>query len=97
MDAYFDNSASTKVSEKAIDIMLKTMREDYANSSAKHIKGVDAEKYVKDAAETIAKTLKVKKSEIIFTSGGTESNNMALLGTAMAKKRLGKHIIIRRF
>ena len=94
MDAYFDNSASTKVSEKAIDIMLKTMREDYANSSAKHIKGVDAEKYVKDAAETIAKTLKVKKSEIIFTSGGTESNNMALLGTAMAKKRLGKHIII---
>lgn len=94
MDAYFDNSASTKVSEKAIDIMLKTMREDYANSSAKHIKGVDAEKYVKDAAETIAKTLKVKKSEIIFTSGGTESNNIALLGTAMAKKRLGKHIII---
>ena len=94
MNAYFDNSASTKVSEKAIDIMLKTMREDYANSSAKHIKGVDAEKYVKDAAETIAKTLKVKKSEIIFTSGGTESNNMALLGTAMAKKRLGKHIII---
>lgn len=94
MDAYFDNSASTKVSEKAIDIMLKTMREDYANSSAKHIKGVDAEKYVKYAAETIAKTLKVKKSEIIFTSGGTESNNMALLGTAMAKKRLGKHIII---
>lgn len=94
MDAYFDNSASTKVSEKAIDIMLKTMREDYANSSAKHIKGVDAEKYVKDAAETIAKTLKVKKSEIIFTSGGTESNNMTLLGTAMAKKRLGKHIII---
>ena len=94
MNAYFDNSASTKVSEKTIDIMLKTMREDYANSGAKHIKGVDAEKYVKDAAETIAKTLKVKKSEIIFTSGGTESNNMALLGTAMAKKRLGKHIII---
>ena len=94
MDAYFDNSASTKVSEKTIDIMLKTMREDDANSGAKHIKGVDAEKYVKDAAETIAKTLKVKKSEIIFTSGGTESNNMALLGTAMAKKRLGKHIII---
>ena len=94
MDVYFDNSASTRVSEKAIEIMLKTMREDYANTSAKHIKGVDAEKYVKDAADIIAKTLKVKKSEIIFTSGGTESNNMALLGTTMAKKRLGKHIII---
>ena len=94
MDVYFDNSASTKVSEKAIEIMLKTMREDYANTSAKHIKGVDAEKYVKDAADIIAKTLKVKKSEIIFTSGGTESNNLAIIGTAMARKRYGNHIII---
>nr|WP_314504197.1 cysteine desulfurase family protein [uncultured Lachnoanaerobaculum sp.] len=94
MDVYFDNSASTRVSEKAIEIMLKTMREDYANTSAKHIKGVDAEKYVKDAADIIAKTLKVKKSEIIFTSGGTESNNLAIIGTAMARKRYGNHIII---
>ena len=94
MEVYFDNSASTKVSEKAIDIMLKTMRDDYANTSAKHIKGVDAEGYVKDATDIIAKTLKVKKGEIIFTSGGTESNNMALIGGAMSKKRFGKHIII---
>ena len=94
MDIYFDNSASTRVSEKAIEIMLKTMREDYANTSAKHIKGVDAEKYVKDAADIIAKTLKVKKGEIIFTSGGTESNNLAIIGTAMARKRYGNHIII---
>lgn len=94
MEAYFDNSASTKVSEKAIEIMLKTMRDDYANTSAKHIKGVDAESYVKDTADIIAKTLKVKKGEIIFTSGGTESNNMALIGAAMARKRYGKHIII---
>ena len=94
MEVYFDNSASTKVSEKAIDIMLKTMRDDYANTSAKHIKGVDAESYVKDATDIIAKTLKVKKGEIIFTSGGTESNNMALIGGAMSKKRFGKHIII---
>ena len=94
MDVYFDNSASTRVSEKAIEIMLKTMREDYANTSAKHIKGVDAEKYVKDAADIIAKTLKVKKGEIIFTSGGTESNNLAIIGTAMARKRYGNHIII---
>ena len=94
MGVYFDNSASTRVSEKAIEIMLKTMREDYANTSAKHIKGVDAEKYVKDAADIIAKTLKVKKGEIIFTSGGTESNNLAIIGTAMARKRYGNHIII---
>lgn len=94
MDVYFDNSASTKVSEKAIEIMLKTMRDDYANTSGKHIKGVEAESYVKDAADIIAKTLKVKKCEIIFTSGGTESNNMALIGGAMSRKRYGKHIII---
>lgn len=94
MEAYFDNSASTKVSEKAIEIMLKTMRDDYANTSAKHIKGVDAESYVKDTADIIAKSLKVRKGEIIFTSGGTESNNMALIGAAMARKRYGKHIII---
>ena len=89
MDVYFDNSASTKVSEKAIEIMLKTMRDDYANTSGKHIKGVEAESYVKDAADIIAKTLKVKKGEIIFTSGGTESNNMALIGGAMSRKRYG--------
>ena len=94
MDVYFDTSASTKVSEKAIEIMLKTMRDDYANTSGKHIKGVEAESYVKDAADIIAKTLKVKKGEIIFTSGGTESNNMALIGGAMSRKRYGKHIII---
>ena len=94
MDVYFDNSASTKVSEKAIEIMLKTMRDDYANTSGKHIKGVEAESYVKDAADIIAKTLKVKKGEIIFTSGGTESNNMALIGGAMSRKRYGEHIII---
>ena len=94
MDVYFDNSASTKVSEKAIEIMLKTMRDDYANTSGNHIKGVEAESYVKDAADIIAKTLKVKKGEIIFTSGGTESNNMALIGGAMSRKRYGKHIII---
>ena len=94
MDVYFDNSASTKVSEKAIEIMLKTMRDDYANTSGKHIKGVEAESYVKYAADIIAKTLKVKKGEIIFTSGGTESNNMALIGGAMSRKRYGKPIII---
>ena len=94
MEVYFDNSASTKVSERAIEIMLKTMREDYANPSAKHTKGMEAENYVKEAAEIIAKTLKAKRSEIVFTSGGTESNNMAIIGGALSRKRYGRHIII---
>ena len=69
------------------------MTEDYGNPSAKHKKGMEAEQYVRQAAADIAKTLKVRDKEILFTSGGTESNNMALIGTAMANQRAGKHII----
>ncbi|WP_124065967.1 cysteine desulfurase family protein [Clostridium sp. E02] len=93
MEAYFDNSATTKVLEPVKDIVIKTMMEDYGNPSAKHKKGLIAERYIKEAAEVIAGTLKVEPKEIIFTSGGSESNNMALIETAMANKRAGNHII----
>ena len=84
MEAYFDNSATTRVLDEVKDIVVKVMTEDYGNPSAKHRKGMEAEQYVRRAAEEVAKTLKVKEKEILFTSGGTESNNMALIGTAMA-------------
>ena len=93
MEAYFDNSATTKVYPVVKDIMIKVMEEDYGNPSSLHMKGIEAERYIKKAAESIAKTLRCKPEEIIFTSGGTEANNLALIGTALAKKRLGKHII----
>ena len=93
MEAYFDNSASTKVLEPVKEIVIKTMMEDYGNPSARHKKGLDAERYIKEAAETIAGTLKVAAKEIVFTSGGSESNNMAIIATAMANKRAGNHII----
>lgn len=93
MKVYFDNSASTKVHEEVIDLMVKTMRDDFANPSAHHLGGVEAENYVKEAAGQIASTLKCEPREIIFTSGGTESNNMAIIGTALAKRRRGMHII----
>lgn len=93
MRVYFDNSASTKVADSVIEVMIKTMREDYGNPSAKHMMGVVAEKYVKEATRMIAKTLKVEEKEILFTSGGTESNNIALIGGAFANQRRGKHII----
>lgn len=70
------------------------MTEDFGNPSAMHLKGVDAEKYVKESAKTIAGILKVQEKEILFTSGGTESDNLALIGGAMANKRNGNHIII---
>ena len=93
MEAYFDNSATTKALDSVRDIMVKTLMEDFGNPSAKHTKGMEAEKYIRQAAADIAKTLKVKDKEILFTSGGTESNNMALIGTALANQRAGKHII----
>ncbi len=93
MQAYLDNSATTKCSERAKNKMLQTLLADYGNPSSLHMMGVDAERYVKEAQEKIAKTLKAEPKEIIFTSGGTESNNMALIGTAMANKRAGMHLI----
>lgn len=93
MEAYLDNSATTRVSETVKDLMVKVMTEDYGNPSSLHMKGVEAERYIREATERIAKTLKVEAKEIIYTSGGTESNNLALIGTAMANKRAGNHII----
>ncbi|MCR4993522.1 MAG: cysteine desulfurase [Lachnospiraceae bacterium] len=93
MEAYLDNAATTRVSEKAAEIAEKVMREDYGNPSSKHIKGFDAEQYIKNSAKTIADSLKVQPKEIIFTSGGTESNNMALSGAAFSKMRSGKRIV----
>ena len=93
MEAYFDNSATTRCLEEVKDIVVKTMMEDFGNPSAMHQKGVDAEGYVKESARTLAQILKVTEKEILFTSGGTESNNLALIGGALANKRSGNHII----
>ena len=93
MEAYFDNSATTRCFEEVKDIVVKTMMEDFGNPSAMHQKGVDAEGYVKESARTLAQILKVTEKEILFTSGGTESNNLALIGGVLANKRSGNHII----
>lgn len=93
MEAYLDNSATTRCLENVRDIVVKTMMEDYGNPSSRHRKGMEAEKYLRDAREKIARTLKVNEKEIFFTSGGTESNNWALVGAALANRRAGMHII----
>ncbi len=93
METYLDNSATTKVYAEVVDVMKKTMEEDYGNPSSKHICGVRAENYIKNARELIAATLKCQPKEILFTSGGTESNNMAIIGGAYANKRSGMHIL----
>ncbi len=93
MECYLDNSATTLPYKEVVDIMNEVLTKDYGNPSSMHLKGVDAEKYVNEARSTIAKTLKVQDKEIVFTSGGSESNNLAIIGSAVAKKREGNHII----
>ena len=93
MEIYLDNSATTRVTEGVRDKMLSVLYEDYGNPSSMHRLGVKAEQHMKDAVSIIAGCLKVEPKEIFFTSGGTEANNLALIGTAMANRRRGNHII----
>ncbi|MBO5292362.1 MAG: cysteine desulfurase [Lachnospiraceae bacterium] len=96
MEVYLDNSATTRSFDSVAQLMMKIMCEDYGNPSSMHMKGVQAEQYVRYAREVIARNLKVNEKEILFTSGGTESDNLALMGTAYANMRAGKHLITTR-
>ena len=96
MEVYLDNSATTRVFPEVAELMTKLMLEDYGNPSSMHFKGVQAEQYVKRAKEQIARVLKVNEKELIFTSGGTEADNLALIGAAMANRRSGMHLITTR-
>lgn len=93
MEVYFDNSATTRCSDGATAKMIQVLSEDYGNPSSLHGKGMEGEQYIKDASTKIAKTMKINPTELFFTSGGTESNNLAILGGAMANKRSGRHLI----
>ena len=93
MEAYLDNSATTQCSQEAADLMMRLLRVDYGNPSSLHNRGMEAENYVKEARKRIAQTLKVNEKEIYFTSGGSESNNLAIVGSALANKRSGMHVI----
>ncbi len=92
-EIYLDNSATTRVFDEVQQLMIETMNAQYGNPSSLHTKGVEAEQYVRQAKTRIAKTLRVQEKEIVFTSGGTESNNMAVIGGALANRRLGTKII----
>ena len=86
MEAYFDNSATTKVLDCVKDAVVDAMCVNYGNAAAKHRKGVEAENLIREAKKAIADTLKVQEKEILFTSGGTESNNTALIGKPQSRK-----------
>lgn len=93
MEVYLDNSATTKCYPEVGELVYKVMCQDYGNPSSMHRKGIEAERYVKDSKEIISKLLKVNSKEIYFTSGGTESDNLAIIGAAKANQRMGKHLI----
>ena len=93
MEVYLDNSATTRVYPETAALMTKILTEDFGNPSSLHRCGVTAEHYLKDAVDRAAKSIHALPEEILFTSGGTESNNQALIGSALAKRRLGNHII----
>lgn len=93
MEIYLDNSATTRCFDEVVEAVSYMMQTEYGNPSSMHRKGSDAEREVLRASETIAATLKVMPKEIIYTSGGTESDNLAIIGAAFAYQRQGRHII----
>lgn len=90
---YLDNSATTKVSEKAAKKAVEIMTTEYGNPSSLHTLGFRASKELEAAREQVAKTIGTNPEEIYFTSGGTEANNLAVLGTVEAHKRRGNRIV----
>ena len=93
-EIYLDNSATTKVYKEAAEIAFKVMTEFYGNPSSLHSKGVEAEKIMEEARKNIADVLCVNPEGLYFTSGGTEANNLAVIGGALAKKRRGNKIVV---
>lgn len=92
-EIYLDNSATTKPSKKVIKEINKSLKNNYGNPSSLHNKGLKAERISKNTRKSIAKKLGVTSKEIIFTSGGTEANNLAIKGIVENYKHRGKHLI----
>lgn len=92
-EIYFDNAATTRPSSKVVDTMVNVLKEDYGNPSSLHLKGLEAEKHIRNTTKMISSILKIGEDEILYTSGGTESNNLAVIGTLRNYHRRGKHII----
>ena len=80
MQVYFDNSATTKPCEKAVKAMINSLEELWGNPSSLHCEGIKAEKALEGARASMAKALGCESGEVFFTSGGTESNNLAIFG-----------------
>jgi cysteine desulfurase len=92
-EIYFDNSSTTQVCREAAEKVMEVMTEEYGNPSSLHTKGFRAEQEMNAARESVAQALGAEPGEITFTSGGTESNNIALFGAARARRKRGRRIV----
>ena len=94
MQVYLDNSSTTKTLPKVIESMVKTMEENFGNPSSMHRLGFESEKLLKNSRRTLLEALEVEETHnLVFTSGGTEADNLAIMGTALRNSRRGKKII----
>ncbi len=93
MEIYLDNAATTKPRKEVVEAILKSLEKEYANPSSLHRKGMEVEKEIKRVRRILAKALGCREDEVIFTSSGTEANNLAIKGIVDAYKRAGNHII----
>ncbi len=91
VNVYLDNSSTTRAYKECAELVADVMYNSFGNPSSLHRKGIEAEKIVKTAREQIAETIKAAPGEVYFTSGGTESDNLAIMGACKASR--GKHII----
>ncbi len=95
-EVYLDNSATTRCFPEVVTLMDKIYLEEYGNPSSMHHKGVEAERRIREAKQILSDILKCQPKNLYFTSCGTESDNTALIGGAMANKRRGKHLVTTR-
>lgn len=93
MNAYLDNSATTALCKEAKEKMLEAIENNWGNPSSLHEKGIEADTLLLSARRAVAKALSAEEKEIVFTSGGTEGNNLAVFGSAYANKRKGNRVI----
>ena len=92
-EVYFDNCSTTKICKEALENMIKTAKNNYANPSSLHLKGFESENILNLAREKIAKKINCDKNQVYFTSGGTESNNISILGSITKNRKFGDKIV----